>query len=67
MKIGDRVEILERFGHFEKGSKGTVKQFGFYGYENIRKINVYFDIGILLDGDNKISGWEFKEVKKVEK
>jgi hypothetical protein len=63
MKINDRVRTLGSFGHFPKGTLGIVKKMPIWAYDPTRQVNVWFDLGILLDGDNQISGWMFEEVE----
>lgn len=66
MKIGDKVRILDSFGRFPIGISGIVKKIPFQAYEKERQITIFFDLGILLEGDNRLSGWMFEEVIKGE-
>ena len=65
MKINDKIKTLCRFGHFQVGTIGIVKKMPFRAYEEERQVTVWFDLGLLLNGDNRLSGWEFEEVKHL--
>ena len=62
MKIGDKIKTKIPYGHFKKGHKGTVEQFVFHG-RSIKGTTLVYDLGIFLEGDISLSGWNHEEVE----